>query len=52
MSKKTERFELRLSLAELQALDKLTKRGGHQHRSQWVAASIRRSAKRQKVWHE
>jgi len=47
---KNRRFELRLTEQELKALDKLTKAAGYQHRSEWVAASIKMAAKRRKVW--
>ena len=50
MDIKNRRFELRLTEQELQALDKLTEKSGLDHRSQWVAGAIVRSAKRNKVW--
>ena len=51
MSKKTERFELRLSEASRQALEKIAEHDGLTM-SGWVNNQIHKHAKRKKVWHD
>ena len=49
MAKKSERFELRLSLVELKALETLASHGGVS-KAAIVASLIRKEAQRRKLW--